>query len=129
VAGRDRFVFSTSAETFTLGAAREDAKRINVFPNPYYGLNLAETSTHEGFVTFSHLPERATVRLFDLAGNLVRVIEKNDNQQFLPWDLLNDNELPVASGMYIAHIELPQLNASKILKLAIVQEQQFLENY
>ena len=129
VAGRDRFVFSTSAETFTLGAAREDAKRINVFPNPYYGLNLAETSTHEGFVTFSNLPERATVRLFDLAGNLVRVIEKNDNQQFLPWDLLNDNELPVASGMYIAHIELPQLNASKILKLAIVQEQQFLENY
>ena len=38
-------------------------------------------------------------------------------------------ELPVASGMYIAHIEMPGINKSKILKLAIVQEQQFLENY
>ena len=38
-----------------LEAARVDVKHINVFPNPYYGLNLAETSSHEGFVTFSHL--------------------------------------------------------------------------
>ena len=129
VPGEDRFQFTTSAQRYALEAARMDVKRINVFPNPYYGLNLAETSSHEGFVTFSHLPERVTVRLFDLAGNLVRTLEKNDPDQFLQWNLLNDNELPVASGMFIAHVEMPALKASKILRLAIVQEQQFLENY
>ena len=127
--GEDRFQFTTNAQSYLLEAARMDVKRINVFPNPYYGLNLAETSSHEGFVTFSHLPERVTVRLFDLAGNLVRTLDKNDTDQFLQWDLLNNNELPVASGIFIAHIEMPALKASKILQLAIVQEQQFLENY
>ena len=75
------------------------------------------------------MPEKVTVRLFDLAGNLVRTLDKNDTDQFLQWDLLNNNELPVASGIFIAHIEMPALKASKILQLAIVQEQQFLENY
>jgi hypothetical protein len=35
----------------------------------------------------------------------------------------------VASGIYIAHIDLPDLGLTKILKLAIVQEDQFLKIY
>ena len=49
--------------------------------------------------------------------------------QFLQWDLNNHNELPVASGIYIAHIEMPEIGKSRVLKVAIIQEQQFLENY
>ena len=103
--------------------------RINVFPNPYYGLNQAETSRHRHFVTFSHLPQKARIRIFDLAGTLVRLLEKDDADQFVQWDLNNESGLPVAGGMYIAHIEMPGLHKIKVLKLAIVQEQQFLENY
>ena len=110
-------------------AARQDVARINVFPNPYYGINLAETSRHRHFVTFSHLPQKARIRIFDLAGTLVRTLEKDDPEQFLQWDLLNDGALPVASGVYIAHIEMPYIGSAKVLKLAIVQEQQFLERY
>lgn len=109
--------------------AKEQVKSINVFPNPYYGMNVDELDRYSRFVTFNHLPEKATIRLFDLAGTLVRVLEKDDPDQFLRWDLTNYNNLPVASGIYLAHIEMKDLGETKILKLMIVQEQQYLQRY
>ena len=129
VPGEDEFQFTTAAPVFSAVHAREDIERINVFPNPYYGLNEAETSRHNRFVTFSHLPPRAVIRLFDVSGNLVRTLRKDDPDPFFQWDLNNDNALPIASGFYIAHIEMPEIGAARVLKLAIVQEQQFLENF
>ena len=129
VAGEDEFEFSVTAETYSEALARENVKMINVFPNPYYGVNEAETSPYSHFVTFSHLPRKATVRLYDLAGNLVRVLEKSDPDPFLRWDLNNHNGLPVASGIYLAHIELPDVGRNRVLKVVILQEQQFLESY
>jgi hypothetical protein len=108
---------------------KEDVKKVNVFPNPYYGVNEAETNRYNSFITFSHLPQRATIRIFDLSGTLVRVMEKDSADQFQRWDLANDNGLPVASGLYIAHVEMPDVGATKTLKLAVVAEEQFLENY
>jgi hypothetical protein len=125
----DQFTFMVPGSESSDALLKEDIKKINVFPNPYFGVNEAEVSRYTHFVTFSHLPPKAVIRIFDLGGTLVRMIEKDDASQFLRWDLNNDNELPVASGMYIAHIELPGTGKSKILKLAIIQEQQFLENY
>ncbi len=60
---------------------------------------------------------------------LVRTIDKQDEGQFARWDLANENGLPVASGLYIAYIELPELGTTKILKLAIIQEQQILDRF
>lgn len=129
VAGEDEFEFRVTAERYSEALARESVKKINVFPNPYLGVNEAETSRFNHFVTFSHLPPKANIRIFDMSGVLVRTIEKDDPSQFTRWDLQNHNELPVASGMYIAHIELPGTGMSRVLKLAIIQEQQFLENF
>lgn len=129
VAGEDEFEFSVTAETYSEALAKERIEKINVFPNPYFGVNAAETSRYNHFVTFSHLPPKANIRIFDMSGTLVRTIEKDDPSQFMRWDLQNHNELPVASGMYIAHIELPGIGESRILKLAVIQEHQFLENF
>ena len=129
VPGTDEFEFVTTAEAFTDEMADDDIDLINVFPNPYLAINEAETNPYEHFVTFSHLPEAgAMIRIFDLAGVLVRTLEADGTQQYLEWDLENHNGLPVASGLYIAHISLPR-GQEKILKLAIVTEQQFLENF
>jgi hypothetical protein len=105
-------------------AAREDIGKINAFPNPYLGQAVAPTGVVKQSVTFTHLPERATIRIFNLAGNLVRALFKNDGNasQFLEWDLKNTYDLPVASGVYIAYIELPDFGLSKVLKLVIVQQ-------
>lgn len=125
----DLFSFTVPGVVSSLDSLKEDVKKVNVFPNPYYGINEAETSRYTHFVTFSHLPKKATIRIFDLAGTLVRTIEKDSAEQYQQWDLSNEEELPVASGLYIAHIEMPDVNKTKILKVAVIQEQQFLERY
>ncbi len=102
---------------------------MGVFPNPYYAFNPLETNRLARFVTFNNLPPKATIRIFNLAGQLVRIIDKNNPSQFQKWDLLNQETLPVASGLYIAHIEMPDIGVTKILKLVIIQEAEVLETF
>ena len=124
----DSFTLSAPAVTESPDLAKSDVENINVFPNPYLGLNRAELDRFSRFVTFNHLPTRATIRIFNLAGVMVRTIEKDDaGTQFAQWDLNNDSSLPVASGIYIALIDMPDVGAQKTLKLIIIQEQQVLD--
>ena len=125
----DSFTFTAPNVTSSNSLALEDVKKINVFPNPYYGFNSRETTRAGKYVTFNHLPAQATIRIFDLAGVQVRVINKNDPSQFVNWDLLNQSNLPVASGVYIVYVDMPGIGTTKIIKLAVVQEQQILNAY
>ena len=72
-------------------------------------------------------PSKATIRLFAVSGHLVRVIRKDNDAKFLQWDLLNESGLPIASGIYVAHIEIPDEGLSKVLKLVIVMEAEILD--
>lgn len=135
IPGTDKFTISTAGYEQTVSAevAKSDVERVGVFPNPYYAFNPAERNKLARFVTFNNLSPVATIRLFNLAGQLVRKLEKDDNSPFMRWDLLNHDALPVASGMYIAHVEmvLPanDKKVTKVLKLAIIQEQEVLDVY
>ena len=125
-------VFSFTAPTVTTGnldLAKSEVEKITAFPNPYYGVNPREVNKYQRMVTFSHLPQVATLRIFNLAGQLVRVLQKNSPSQFTTWDLVNDSSFPVASGLYIVHIDMPELGTTKIVKLAIIQEQQILDHF
>jgi len=104
------------------GLAEESADRIGVFPNPYYARNEWATSSLKPFVTFNNLPRKAVIRIFNLAGHLVRTLRKNSDSQFAEWDLRNENNWLVASGMYICLVELPELKLRRVLKLAVIQE-------
>ena len=115
-------------QSFNQASAKTEVNRVNVFPNPYYGVNTSERTRELRFVTFNHLPQKASIRIFNLAGVLVKVIEKDTPSQFHDWDLTNHKGLPVASGIYIVHIDMGALG-TKILKSAIIMEQQFLQNY
>ncbi|MCB9210406.1 MAG: T9SS type A sorting domain-containing protein [Ignavibacteriales bacterium] len=128
-AGVDEFTFTAPSAYIDNNIAKKETQAINVFPNPYYAVNSEEINKYNRFVTFSHLPRKAKIRLFDLAGTMVKVIEKDSPQQFIRWDLANEKGFPVASGLYIAYIELPELGKTKILKLAIIQEQQILDRF
>lgn len=124
----DSYTFSTPKVEIDNNLAKEDINNINVFPNPYYGVNPQEINKYQRFVTFSHLPKSAKIKIFNLAGKLVRTIEHDSNSQFERWDLSNDESLPVGSGLYIAHIDMPGLG-TKILKVAVIQEQQVLDRF
>jgi hypothetical protein len=93
-------------------------------------VNSEEINKYNRFITFTHLPQEAIIRIFNLAGVQVREIRKNSASQFERWDLQNESGLPVGSGLYIVHIEMPGLDgATKILKVAVVQEQQILDRF
>ena len=129
-AGSDAFTFTAPTVSFNKETAKADISKINVFPNPYYGVNTEEINKYNRFVTFTHLPQEAIIRIFNLAGVQVREIRKSSTSQFERWDLANEVGLPVGSGLYIAHIEMPGLDgAVKILKIAVVQEQQILDRF
>lgn len=73
----DRFVFHTKGVEYRQDLARQEIERITVFPNPYYARNRQKVGSTDRSVIFSHLPERATIRILTLAGDLVRKLEHN----------------------------------------------------
>lgn len=118
----DKFSYQAPAIDTSLALAKADVDEINVFPNPYYGTHANELSRSDKYVTFSHLPEKATIRIFNLAGHLIKVIEKDTPSQFERWNLQTDQNRYAASGLYIAYIDMPELGKTKTLKFAVIQE-------
>jgi hypothetical protein len=109
--------------------ARADAAAINVVPNPYYGEAVTPTGLAKHRIRFTHLPAKANVRIFNLAGNLVKILLKDDPSQFLEWNLQNEHSLPVGSGVYIAYIELPEFSITKTLKFIVIQGRENLNGF
>lgn len=127
IAAGDVYTFTTGGITASAELAQQDLSRVGVFPNPYFGLNPQETNRLSRFVTFNNLPDKAVIRIFNLAGQLVRTLE-HDGGGFQRWNLLNSSNLPVASGLYVAHITMPDVG-EKVLKIVIVQEAEVLETF
>ena len=121
VVDEDVLTFTTKApETGNEGAINSEISKINVFPNPYFGQNIEEINAFARFVTFTHLPPTdVTIRVFTLAGHLVSVINHTNGSSMEQWNLNNNDGIPVASGMYIAHIET-KTGKTKILKFAVM---------
>ena len=125
----DEFVFTAPTAAFSAEQAKADVDKVNVFPNPYYGVNSQEINKYQRFVTFNHLPKMATIRIFNLAGQLVRTIDKNTDSQYQRWDLKNFDNLPVASGLYVVQVDMPAEGVKKTLKLIVIQETQVLDKF
>lgn len=90
------------------GNKDEIFKRIHVVPNPYYAYSQYEATRVENKVKIINLPEKATIKIYTLDGALVKTINKNDTKtNFVDWDIKNDKGIPVASGMYLVHVNLP----------------------
>ncbi len=77
---------------------------------------------------FTHLDNEVTIRIFNIAGQLVKTLFKNDTSNELRWNLRNEAGLRVASGMYIAHIEVPGVG-EKVLKIGIVQREERIDRF
>ncbi len=119
----DVFTYTSPSPQTGPAVQQESARRVGVFPNPFYADASADISNGRRIVTFTNLPERTTIRIFNLAGHLVRTLEKNDTSQYLEWDLTNEHNWQAASGIYVCHVEMPDIGESKVLKLAIIQPQ------
>ncbi len=102
----DVFRLDTSGVTFAQSNLEDDLEQIRVVPNPYRAHSVYELNQFDRRVKFTGLPREAKVRIFNLAGELVRTLDKPaSSSSILEWDLTTDRALPVASGVYIYHVE------------------------
>jgi len=101
--------------------AKNKIGEITVFPNPYYGNHSFEKSYSQRFVRFTGLPEEVIIRIYSLSGVFIKRIDKNTSGEFVDWDLRNQSNQLVGSGIYLAYLEMPGVG-EKILKLAVIQE-------
>jgi hypothetical protein len=105
--------------------AQDALDLINVVPNPYYAFSSYETSQLDNRIKITNLPPKCTVSIFTVNGTLVRKFKRDvssDNsagevfstattnaETSIDWDLKNHKNIPIASGMYLIHVEAPGL--------------------
>ena len=100
---------------------------INVVPNPYYAFSLYETDRRDNRVKITNLPERCKVRIFNTSGKLIRAFDKDSPITSLDWDLKNAENIPIAGGVYIIHIDVPGVG-ERVVKFFGGMRQPDLEN-
>lgn len=72
----------------------------HAYPVPFRG------DQGQGGITFTALPGSADIRIYSIAGRLVKKIAKNDfSSDAVAWNVTNDNGEKVASGLYLFVIE------------------------
>jgi len=117
-----------AVQTNVASVADEFLDKINIVPNPYYAFSGYETSRLDNRVKFINLPPNCTISIFTVNGTLVRKFRKDNPLTFLDWDLKNSNAIPIAGGVYICHIEVPDVG-EKVLKWFGVLRPLDLQNF
>jgi hypothetical protein len=126
----DVYAFSTTKLAQNNAAlAKVNLARIRAVPNPYYSHSAYELNQFNRIIRFVNLPEACTIRIFNLAGQLVRTLHKTDpTVSVLDWNILTDSQLPVGSGVYIYHVDAPGVGTI-IGRMAIFMEKERLNNF
>lgn len=105
---QDEFLFKVDG--INSQAASNALANIKVVPNPYfvsYESDVERTHDLHTALYFINLPNECTVRIYNLAGDLVKTIEHNKIGGDADWNLLSSNNQKIASGIYIYHVESP----------------------
>ena len=124
----DLYEFTTVAERTDNAAAKSRLGRIRVVPNPYVvaatwePANPFSSGRGPRAIHFNHLPAKCTVRIFNVAGELVRTLEVDNpvGDGSVTWDLLTKDNLSASYGVYVYHVEAPGIG-EHIGKFAIIK--------
>ena len=126
--------FTITAPQVAATSIAADVQKVNVYPNPYMGYHDLEGTDSvlplPKYVTFNHLPTsgEVTFRVFNMAGTMVSNFKKSTTTQYQQWDMRNADNFPLASGVYIIHIDMGSLG-TKVLKFAMVTEDEFAKRF
>ncbi len=105
----------------------EALKLINVVPNPYYAFSAYEKSRLDARVKITNLPEVCTIKIYNVSGKLIKTIKKANTVTYEDWNLKNNVGIPVASGVYLIHVEVPNVG-EVIVKSFLAMRTSDLEN-
>lgn len=100
---------------------------INVVPNPYYAFSEYERNRLDNRVKITNLPDQCEVKIYNVSGKLVRSFKKDNQVTSIDWDLKNQKGIPIASGVYLIHVEVPGIG-ERVIKFFGGMRQVDLEN-
>jgi hypothetical protein len=111
----DVFRFTTRAARVNGALAQSQAgAEPYVVPNPYVEAASFEPARYavsgrgDRRIEFRGLAQNATVRIYTIRGDLVRTLRQDGSLTgFVAWDLRTKDNLDVAPGLYLYHVEAP----------------------
>ena len=106
---------------------KEALAMINVVPNPYLAFSEYERNKLDNRVKITNLPERCTIRIYTSNGKLVKTMKKDSPLTYQDWTLTNHVDIPVSGGMYLIHVEVPNVG-ERVLKAFIAMRMVDLQN-
>jgi hypothetical protein len=123
-------VFSWSTTATTQRMSETTLASVRAVPNPYYGRSSYETKADVKVVKFTNLPANATVKIFNIAGDHIRTLQTTPGSTTfdMPWNLKNESNIYVASGVYVYFVEAPGYGES-FGKVAVFLEEERLKDY
>lgn len=121
--------------TFTTGGQRVDGadalsdwgQKPYVVPNPYVAAasfepqRYASSGRGDRRMEFRAIPQGGIVRIYTVKGELVRMLRQDGSMTgYVPWDLRTKDNLDVAPGLYVFHVEAPGMGMH-VGKFAIIK--------
>lgn len=111
--------------------ARQDLNNIKVVPNPYVVSSPYEprrtvnNPIQQRELHFTNIPVPSTLRIFTVAGVMIREIKIEPGNPRLfngtyIWDMLTKDNLEISYGVYLYHIESPNIG-NKTGKFAVIK--------
>lgn len=112
----DKFVYK--APGIDTKTAQSSLDLIHVVPNPYISRASWESVEGERRIEFIHLPDKATIRIYTLAGDLVQKLDHQGSGTCV-WNMLSENGQGISPGLYYYQVESDVGN--KIGKFAVIK--------
>ncbi len=124
----DYFSFTMRASSTDNSVAKTQLNQITVVPNPYISTarwesrTLYTTGRGDRLIQFMKLPAKCTIRIFTVSGALVKTLHKDTapTDGSLSWNLVSDDGMDVAFGLYIFHVDAPGIG-EYIGKFALIK--------
>jgi hypothetical protein len=114
---------------------------VNVVPNPYYAFagDGYETNELNTTVKFTNLPAKCNVTVYTLDGRFIQQFKRDERPTVYParfglgaqarqitpdlvWDIKNEKGIPLASGVYLIHVDAGDLG-QRTLKFFVINRQ------
>ena len=124
----DSYHFTTKKSWVNNVLAADELDHIAVVPNPY--VVTARWEPKHIYVSgrgprkldFINLPQECTIKIFTMAGYLIDVIEHTSEYEYgtHSWDMLSKDGLEIAYGLYIYHVDAPNVG-EKTGKFAVIK--------
>lgn len=111
----DVYKFKMKGSTVSIDKAKDDLNKIRVVPNPYIATasweprNTYTSGRGPREIHFINLPNKCTIRIFNVSGTLIKTIEHETAYEdgTAIWDVLSEEKFEIAYGVYVYHIEAP----------------------